>query len=158
MPRLVEVINDEPRLDLRAPTVAALCDYLDTTVSEWSIPRGDLSVRFVDEATCRRLHADFFDDPTLTDVMTFPGDPEDDYAGDLAICPAYAVESAPAHGLSLAEELTLYLIHGWLHLAGLDDRSEATVLAMRKAESTVMRRLRADRKIPAFAWQANEAR
>lgn len=152
MSRLVEVGCEEARLDFDESAVGALFAFLDAEVDRWQIPDGDLSIQFVDEAICRRLHNDFFGDPEVTDVMTFPGDPGDAHAGDLAICPAHAVDSAIAHGLSFSEEVTLYLVHGWLHLAGLDDRSEATVPAMREAEAVLMNRLRENKSIPNFRW------
>lgn len=153
MPRLVEVESEDPRLDYRPADVARLFHCLDEKIGGWRIPDGDLAIRFVDEDSCRKLHADFFNDPELTDVMTFPGDPEDEHAGDLAVCPSYAAQSAPEHHLSFAEELALYLVHGWLHLAGLDDRDDAVAAAMRQAETAVMERLRAADCIPRFVWR-----
>jgi len=153
MPRIVEVESEDPRLEFTVEAVVALFHCLDEKIDGWRIPCGDLAIRFVDEASCRKLHADFFDDPDLTDVMTFPGDEEDEHAGDLAVCPVYAAQSAPEQSQTFADELTLYLVHGWLHLAGLDDRSDATMTAMRQAEKAVMDRLHAAGCVPAFAWK-----
>ncbi len=152
MARIVEVESADPRLRFDPQAVVRLFHFLDQHIAGWRIPQGDLAIRFVDEDSCRLLHADFFNDPDLTDVMTFPGDPEDDHAGDLAVCPAYAASAAPEHGTKFAEELTLYLVHGWLHLAGLSDLTLAKTIAMRKAEETVMTRLQAAEIIPAFSW------
>ena len=45
-----------------------------------------------------------------------------------------AARSAPDYGWSTAEELLLYLIHGALHLTGMDDHDDPGRLAMRNAE------------------------
>ena len=49
-----------------------------------------------------------------------------------------------------AAELTLYVVHGWLHLAGYDDLVPAKKRAMRRAEARAMRLLRAAGVVPAF--------
>lgn len=152
MPRLVEPVIEDPRLCLAPASVEALVHFLDEAATEWSIPTGPLALAFVDEATCRTLHESFFRDPSLTDVMTFPGDPSDGHAGDLAICPASAATAATEYGQTFAAELTLYLIHGWLHLAGLDDRTIATAAAMRVAERTLMERVEAAGLVLAARW------
>lgn len=137
MPRQIEVVNEDERLAIDTTAVQELLHFLDSHISDWCLPPGDLTVAFVSPRRCRELHETFFSDPGITDVMTFPGDPEDDYAGDLAICPSHASTQAPEFGSSFSEELTLYILHGWLHLAGLDDRSEKDRSRMRQAEKTL---------------------
>lgn len=153
MPRPVEAVVEDPRLTLEESEVERLFHFLDTLDVPWSVAEGSLAVAFVDETACAELHARFFDDASVTDVMTFPGDPEDAHAGDLAICPAYAAEHAGEFGQSFAEELTLYLVHGWLHLAGLDDRTAPQSAAMRAAEDDLMNRVRAGGGVLAARWQ-----
>lgn len=150
--RTVDVENDEPRLSIETDAITRLFHFLDLEVNDWSIPEGDLAIRFVTEADCSQLHQQFFDDPEVTDVMTFPGDTEDEHAGDLAVCPAVAASACRDHQTSFAEEVTLYLIHGWLHLAGLDDKTESGVTQMRSAESLVMESIRQAGSLPSFEW------
>ncbi|MFM7208221.1 MAG: rRNA maturation RNase YbeY [Verrucomicrobiota bacterium] len=109
-------------------------------------PAGSLSVAFVGDREIARLHADFLDDPSVTDVITFPGEPHpaEPFAGEICINVDQARRAAREHGQSLAEELQLYLVHGWLHLAGFDDRTPRQVAAMRAAERRVLTSL--DRK------------
>jgi probable rRNA maturation factor len=141
MNRAVEVLVEDPRLRL-APGSAEACLRALDACAGLAVPPGSLAVAFVDPANCCRLHGEFFGDPEVTDVMTFPGDPEDGHAGDIAICPAVAAEACAGHGLSFAHELTLYLVHAWLHLAGLDDRDPAAAARMRAAEAGLMAHLR----------------
>lgn len=109
-------------------------------------PTGSLSVAFVGDREIARLHADFLDDPSVTDVITFPGEPHpaEPFAGEICINVDQARRAAREHGQSLAEELRLYLVHGWLHLAGLDDGTPRQVAAMRAAERKALTSL--DRK------------
>ena len=73
--------------------------------------------------------------------LTFPGDPDDNHAGDIAICPFIAAKAAGRENTPFAVELTLYLVHAWLHLAGLDDREEDQQAEMRRAERQLMEHL-----------------
>lgn len=157
MPRPIEASFEDGRLGLSLDELKRLFHALDTAPVDWTIPPGLLSLAFIDEARCSELHAAFFADDSVTDVMTFPGSPEDDHAGDIAVCPAYASRHAADFGQDFAGELTLYLVHGWLHLAGLDDRSEAESRQMRIAEQTLMSHLRQSELILPARWREDGA-
>ena len=51
---------------------------------------------------------------------------------------------------TFATELTLYVVHGWLHLAGYDDLQPAKKRKMRAAEARAMKLLMAAEAIPPF--------
>ena len=160
--RSVESVNDAPGLSLESASVERAVHLLDSEIgiegeNPLMVPPGDLVVRWVSPATSAELHAQFFQDPTPTDVMTFPGDPEDDHAGDLAICPTIAASAAPENGTTFAEELTLYLVHGWLHLAGLNDRSKPEIEEMRAAEAVAMAVLKKENALLEATWAQKAA-
>jgi probable rRNA maturation factor len=102
---------------------------------------GTLTVLFVSEARSAELHGLHFLDPSPTDVMTFPDgstDPDGGILlGDLAVCVPVAQREARRRKRPLADELTLYILHGVLHLLGYDDADEQS----RRAMWTVQRRL-----------------
>lgn len=151
MRRQIDVTVDEPALRIEAGTVQRCLTALDG-FEDYSVPKGSMGIAFVSRDACCRLHAEFFGDPDPTDVMTFPGDAEDDHAGDVAICPDVAARQCVGENTSFNEELTLYLVHAWLHLAGLDDRNPAGMAEMRAAESILMQRLRNASSLLAAEW------
>jgi probable rRNA maturation factor len=108
-------------------------------VLESEVPPGDLSLVFLTDAALARLHADFLGDPTSTDVITFEGDPALGVAGEICVSVDTAVTYARKHRRDFNAELTLYLIHGWLHLAGYDDLQPARKRVMRRAEARAMK-------------------
>lgn len=152
MTRAVELVVGDNRLQIREETVRRCIAELDRCGS-YQVAPGSIDVALVTSEESGQLHRDFFDDPEPTDVMTFPGDPEDDHAGDIAICPAIAFSSAEREGLPFAEELTLYLVHAWLHLAGLRDHEEEERSRMRAAEAELMDRLRRSRAMLEADWK-----
>lgn len=153
--REIEASSSEPRLLLAEGTVEACLMMLESGTP--TVPEGSVAVAFVGPRECSQLHEAFFSDPSVTDVMTFPGDPEDGHAGDIAICPEVAAAAGPEHGQSFAEELTLYLVHAWLHLGGLDDRTEPDRKAMRAAETSAMEHLRRHSALLEAEWQGGLA-
>lgn len=89
-----------------------------------------LSVLLVGDAESQRLHAEHFHDATPTDVMTFPDGSEDLASGrlllgDLAVGVDVARREAERRDRAAGDELTLYILHGLLHLIGYDDVTPA---------------------------------
>lgn len=98
--------------------------------SAWADEDCSLNVLLVGDAASRRLHADHFNDPTPTDVMTFPDGSRDPATGrlllgDLAVGVGVARREAEVRGRDAGDELTLYILHGLLHLLGYDDVTAA---------------------------------
>ena len=84
------------------------------------LPSGSstLALRLTVDDELRRLHRDYADDDTATDVLSFEGTA--DHLGDLAISWPAAVRQAGEHGHPPLTELALLCVHGYLHLLGWD--------------------------------------
>lgn len=95
---------------------------------------GSLSVAFLDRSRHSRIHGDFLKDFRPTDVITFPADPTEEMAGEICVSVDQAIEEAAKREVAFAHELSLYLIHGWLHLVGFDDKEEQDQKIMRREE------------------------
>jgi len=149
--REVELVISDERLSMAGSSLVHCISVIENC-REILLPAGSLGVAFVDEKTCGKLHESFFDDPEVTDVMTFPGSPEDDHAGDIAICPAVAMQASQHSRMPFNEELSLYLVHACLHLTGLDDREEDEIKEMRSAEEAVMQQLRKAKALLDAEW------
>lgn len=77
------------------------------------------------------MHERFMQVAGPTDILTFDH-------GDIAISAETAEENAALYGVSFEEEMELCIVHGLLHLSGFDDKCEAHVMSMRKAEKDVL--------------------
>jgi len=166
--RAVAITNRHPRLRFRRTDVARAITTLEDNLAALripatAVPAGELSVVFLTDSALARIHADFMDDPTATDVITFGDNLAAGLAGEICVS---ADTAAKFVGASLADacgrprgtpfqkafstELTLYVVHGWLHLAGYDDRQPAKKRRMRAAEKRAMTLLRKAGAVPAF--------
>jgi probable rRNA maturation factor len=125
--------------------------FLDDLVPK-KAPDGELSVAFVSLQKLRALHQKYLLDPSFTDVMTFPGDAKMSFAGEIVIAPAFALRQLVLHQTTFSEEVTLYLVHGYLHLCGLNDKTADECQEMRDAEQKCMRLLQEHGAIMECRW------
>jgi probable rRNA maturation factor len=129
--------------------------------------RGDaeLSVLFVDETTIAELNERFMGVDEATDVLAFPL--EDDAVGagrwpdngptgpsghreeaaepplllgDVVICPQVAANNAPGHAGTYEDELALLVVHGILHVLGMDHADPEEEAAMQAKERSLLER------------------
>jgi len=146
-----------------APVDAARWVRLAERVLEAAGLRGDteLSMLFVDEVSMADLNQRFRGEEGPTDVLAFPIDEDaveggrspdsggpgpgatssEPYEipivlGDVVVCPRVALRNAPAHAGTYDDELALLVVHGILHLLGMDhtDDREAAVMERRERE------------------------
>ncbi len=165
MKRTVSIRNVHPRLTVPRAAVANAIALLDENAGKFlgGCPPGELSLVFLTDPALARIHGDFMDDPTATDVITFEGDATAGLAGEICVSAdtawKYVEGPAPAGPRSIrrstlqnafAAEHTLYLFLGWLHLAGYDDLQPTKKRRMRAAEARAMKLLLTAKAIPAF--------
>jgi probable rRNA maturation factor len=105
--------------------------------------RGEVDVLLAGDRTLRRLNREFRGKDKATDVLSFPAaaDFAQEHAGDLAISLETARRQAEEHGHSLRDEVRVLLLHGLLHLAGMDHEADGGEMAEREAELRARLRL-----------------
>jgi probable rRNA maturation factor len=97
---------------------------------------GEVSVALVDPETIRDLNFRFRDRDEPTDVLSFEVDgPYGEMVGEVVICPSCAYA-----GMSV-EEL---VVHGALHLGGMDHGEDFGASAMARVQLVVMEELRGE--------------
>ena len=105
---------------------------------------GEVEVLLTSDAELKRLNRAFRNKNKTTDILSFPTPPEISahHAGDLAISLETAAHQAAQYGHSLSDELRILILHGLLHLSGLDHETDAGEMAARETQ------LRATLKLP----------
>ena len=79
------------------------------------------------DAELRKLNRDFRGKDYPTDVLSFPGG--NGHLGDLAISAARARAQAREFGHTTEDELRVLILHGVLHLLGMDHETDAGRMA-----------------------------
>lgn len=106
--------------------------------------RGSLSVLLADDEELEHLNTAFRGKNKPTDVLSFPADSEaKGHAGDIAISLETAARQAAQFGHSLQNEVKILLLHGLLHLNGMDHETDEGEMAARETK------LRTRLKLPA---------
>ena len=126
-------------LALQKRTEAALPLVLPHSGPEASslLEGGTLEFTVVDDATIARVHGEFLDDPTPTDVITF-------HHGEVLMSANTASRQAAAHGQSFERELLLYAIHGLLHLHGHEDHTPSGAASMQALQENILAQIMPD--------------
>ncbi len=120
----------------------------------------DISIVFVGSRRMRTINKKYLGHDYVTDVITFDYydtsfprkresrnmDPRLKHSGvttcgEIIICPQVALSNAKIHGVSISKELLLYVIHGFLHLAGYDDHKPQDIVRMRLKEKQLLGKL-----------------
>lgn len=123
----------------------------------------ELSILFVDEDAIAELNKRFLGKEGPTDVLAFPIDddvyeggrlpdslgpagPADDIdpsdlptlLGDIVVCPSVARRNAPDHAGTYEDEMALLVVHGILHLLGMDHAEDEEAQAMERREQELL--------------------
>lgn len=140
---IVHLFNRQKALKISLPQARAIVKQV---IEEEGETCHEVSLYFVDSSTICDLHQQFFDDPSPTDCISFPMDEdkqtEDRILGEVFVCPEVAIKYANQHQCDVYEEVTLYMIHGLLHLMGYDDIEEKERKKMRQAEARHFQKLK----------------
>ncbi|MEO6808634.1 MAG: rRNA maturation RNase YbeY [Isosphaeraceae bacterium] len=123
----------------------ALGDLACRVLAREGVLKASVSIALVDDATIHDLNRLHLGHDWPTDVITFPlSDPGDPLlAGELIVSTEMAATTARGADLDPLAELALYVVHGVLHLCGLDDQNALDKAAMR---------LREAEHLAAFGW------
>jgi probable rRNA maturation factor len=161
----IEVFAADEQVDQPVETLRWV--RLAEAVLEEEGVRGDaeLSMLFVDEQAMADLNKRFLGRDGPTDVLAFPIDDEPVEGGrspdsggsgpgftsepsdvplvlgDVVICPAVAHRNAGDHAGTYEDELALLIVHGVLHLLGMDHEDDDEAELMEKRELQLLAKL-----------------
>ena len=97
---------------------------------------GEVEVLLAGDRTLRRLNREYRGKDKATDVLSFPALEElaGVHGGDLAISLETAKRQAAEQGHTLRDEVRVLLLHGLLHLSGMDHEVDGGEMAGREGE------------------------
>ena len=86
------------------------------------------------DAEMRRLNREFRRKDFATDVLSFPSGSGNGFLGEIAISFERAREQAREYNLAVSEELQILMLHGALHLLGMDHEKDRGQMARAEAK------------------------
>jgi len=130
------LVSDEQDVPLDTGAIATMTAR---ALAALGVPdQAEVSVTFVDAPRMAELKEQALGERAPTDVLSFPLDdladpmPGPVMLGDIVICPTVARRHARALGRTLEAEISQLLVHGLLHLLGVDHdglRAEQAMVA-----------------------------
>lgn len=126
------------RLRRRRPDRARLRRVLTRAARALRVS-GEVALVLAGDGTIRRYNRVYRGKDRPTDVLSFPGAGGEAGLGDILISVDTAARNARALGRSLAQELDVLALHGFLHVLGYDHETDGG--AMDRLEGRLRRRL-----------------
>ena len=159
----VFVADEQSDIEVDAPRLGELAHrVLDAQGVKDDV---EVSLLFVDESTITELHRRFLGQEGPTDVLAFPideepepggrspdeggtgpgaGTPDEDdmpvLLGDVVVCPSVAARHAAERAVPLEDELALLVVHGLLHLLGMDHEGDDEAQRMERRQDELLAR------------------
>jgi rRNA maturation RNase YbeY len=108
--------------------------WIKAAIGKESHKAGDISYIFCTDKFLSEINLKYLKHNTLTDIITFDYSEKGILSGDIFISVERVNENARNFGKTFEEELRRVMIHGILHLAGYNDKSNEEKEMMRVRE------------------------
>lgn len=99
---------------------------------------GDIGYMFVDDEKILEVNREYLQHDYYTDIITFDYCEDDELNGDLVISLETVRTNAELFGKTYEEELYRVIIHGVLHLIGINDKGPGEREIMEAAENKAL--------------------
>ena len=99
---------------------------------------GEIGYLFVDDEKILEVNREYLGHDYHTDVITFDYDEDDTVIGDIVISLDTVRSNAQLFGKTYEEELYRVIIHGILHLCGINDKGPGEREIMEAAENKAL--------------------
>lgn len=99
----------------------------------------ELSIALVGDEEMAGLNRRYLGREGVTDVLAFPYESDErSLSGEIIVNAELAEREAAGRSHGPDDELTLYVVHGLLHLLGYDDREAEAAARMRERERAIL--------------------
>jgi rRNA maturation RNase YbeY len=112
--------------------------WIEGTAGSYGCEIDDLSYVFCGDERLHEINMEFLAHDTYTDIITFNYNLHKQVNGEVYISVDRVRENAQIYEQRFEEELHRVIIHGLLHLCGLEDKSHEQEQLMRRAEDTAL--------------------
>lgn len=103
---------------------------------------GEVSYLFCNDEKILEINLQYLQHDFYTDIITFDNSEGDLLSGDIFISVDTVLSNSQKYNTSFEDELNRVIIHGILHLIGLNDESDEDSKEMRLAEDNALKMLK----------------
>jgi len=125
---------DMPKIKKRSVTT-----WIRAVAATYGRRVGDVGYLFVNDEKMLEYNRQYLGHDYYTDIITFDYDEDDIVSGDIIISLDTVRSNAELFGKKYEDELNRVIIHGILHLCGIDDKGPGEREIMEKAEDRALR-------------------
>ncbi|MDD5422952.1 MAG: rRNA maturation RNase YbeY [Candidatus Omnitrophota bacterium] len=142
--KTVKIVNLNRRYELNCAAIKKIVSHVLRYIKK--IGAAELEIVFLDNRAISSLNKKYKNRPRPTDVLSFRIERLEFgyrlFFGEIFISVDRAAENSIVFGTDVAEEVTLYVIHGVLHLFGYDDETTSDKARMSRKESSILKFIR----------------
>lgn len=122
-----------PKIKKRATTA-----WIKAVAASYGRKVGEIGYMFVDDEKILEVNREYLGHDYYTDVITFDYDEDDIVSGDIVISLDTVRSNAELFGKTYDDELHRVIIHGILHLCGINDKGPGEREIMEAAENKAL--------------------
>ena len=112
--------------------------WIKAVAAEYGRKVGDVGYMFVDDDKILEVNREYLGHDYYTDVITCDYDEDDIVSGDIVISLDTVRSNAALFGKTYEDELNRVIIHGILHLCGINDKGPGEREIMEAAENRAL--------------------
>lgn len=114
-------------------------NWIKSVASSYNKKIGDIAYIFCSDEKILKINIQYLNHNYYTDIITFDYSEGNIISGDLFISLDTVKSNAEKFKVDYTEELYRVIIHGILHLCGLNDKSPGEELIMREKENEALK-------------------
>ncbi|BDE81144.1 rRNA maturation RNase YbeY [Porphyromonas somerae] len=118
--------------------------WIKDVAEEYGYEVGDITYQFCDNERILEINQKYLNHDYYTDIITFDQTRDGLLFADIVISVEMVTSNAEEYGEPFRREFLRVLIHGVLHLCGVDDQTEEQAKEMRQAEENALAMLPAE--------------
>lgn len=121
-----------------------ISSWIERVAKTYNKETGEISYLFCDDEKILEVNQQYLNHDFYTDIITFDYSEKNRISGDIIISLQTVKSNSQMYKTPYLEELHRVIIHGILHLSGLNDLTKGEEKAMREAEDEALKMLTSD--------------
>ncbi|HRF75626.1 MAG TPA: rRNA maturation RNase YbeY [Chitinophagales bacterium] len=132
----IQFVNKKTRFKLKEQE--RIASWVERVVLMYHKFPGDIQYIFCDDTFLAEMNQQYLQHNTLTDIITFNYNSGHYISGDIFISIDRIKENAATYKTTIEDELHRVMIHGILHLCGLNDKTAKDKKLMQEKENEAL--------------------